>query len=328
MSRDPPMNSERSAAPSSEMLHEVAAEWVLNIAQDPGLRHSADLAAWLAQAPENKAAFLRAELAWQISPLAGRRIGRSPAPRHIARRFASGSAAGLCLATLAAVAWIGLMRQDLWLSMTADYATLQSRQGQFPLPDGSQLELDAGSALDFDSDATGRHAVLRAGTGYFDILPDGRPFTVTTPDVEIRVLGTRFDVRRQGRATVVTLAEGSVEVELHTGERLRLAPGQQLSIRPGADPDVREVSSEEELAWRNGRFTFYDTPLSEVVAVLERHGAGKVVIYDTDLAARRITGSLSLSSPAEELANLAEGLVLNRLHLPGFQILSPAAQKN
>lgn len=321
----------RPACRSRKILHEVAAEWVLNIAQDPGLRHSGELKAWLAQDPENEAAFTRAEVAWQLSPLAGREIGRSVARPRVARgasRFALASAVGLCFATLVGTVWIGLVRHDLWRSMTADYATLHSEQRQFSLPDGSHVELDAGSALDFASDAMGRHAVLHAGTGYFDILPDGRPFTVTTEDIEIRVLGTRFDLRRQGNATVVTLAEGSVEAEMPSGKRLRLVPGQQLTIRPGASPDLREVSPDEELAWRSGRFTFYDTPLSEVVAVLERHGAGKVVIYDDALAARRITGSLSLSSSADELAILAEGLMLNRLPLPGFQILSPSGQKN
>jgi transmembrane sensor len=87
------------------------------------------------------------------------------------------------------------------------------------LDDRSQVEVAAMTARAID-------LRLNAGRGEFDVVPDrGRTFTVHVDGIEVRVLGTRFRVEREGRVAYVSVYRGKVEVRWPGGARV-LAEGQ------------------------------------------------------------------------------------------------------
>ena len=84
------------------------------------------------------------------------------------------------------------------------------------------------------------------GEAVFDVAADhSRPFLIAAGDRTVRVVGTRFDVRRRAGQLSVTVDRGVVEVrpnEVSTGRAFRLHPGQRLDHAQGAaEARVRAV---------------------------------------------------------------------------------------
>lgn len=153
------------------------------------------------------------------------------------------------------------------------------------LADGSEVWLAPGSKL-YVPRSLGWPSWLRSaardvdlnGSGFFAVVRDGRAFTVRTADAEVRVLGTRFEVRGPlaNLGTQVTVQEGRVAVsategrhrtwppvELRAGERTRVdsAPvATQLST----------ISAERIASWRTGGISTLDEPLDAVLSDLGR----------------------------------------------------------
>ena len=217
--------------------------------------------------------------------------------------------------------WVGVLRPDLWLRLSADHVAALGEVRALTLEDGSRVLLDGGSAIDTDLSGEVRRVVLREGSAYFDVRPDGRSFVVQLGTTEVRVLGTRFGLQLVGEGSIVTLESGSVEVSGNGVAPVTLTPGQQLRQEAGRPPDLREVSAEEALGWREGRVTFYDVPLAEVTDKLARSGVGPILLARPGLGARRVSGSLRLEEPERDLARLAAGLGLDIVRLPGLTLL-------
>ena len=314
-------------------LRAEAADWVVRIAANPALEDDPAFHDWLAMGEDRARAFANARLAWQIAAEVGNSVpvDQAPARRPFRLLPSPGGAlgpamacAGLAALTLTAL-WLDMVRPDLRLHLSADHVTRPGPAQGFALLDGTRTLLDGGSALDYAEDGATRRVTMRSGAAYFDVTKGERPFSVRLGDSEVRALGTRFEVRDCGDCMIVTLEEGRVEVLGPGGRSVAvLEPGQQLRIpaRSGAAMPVAErVDLSEALAWREGRYAFYDIRLREVTGILQRRGAGAIVIANGAVADRRITGSISLADPAAELAALVEALGLRLVPLPGGQLV-------
>ena len=132
------------------------------------------------------------------------------------------------------------------------------------LVDGTKVWLNANSSLKFFT-ALGNHErkVSLTGEAYFEVSHDrSRPFIVHAHQQDIRVLGTKFNVRALRHESQTTLLEG--KVSLREGQFV-LKPGEQLTTRDGIDLPVKQVEVESFLAWKDGYFLFNNEPLVEVM---------------------------------------------------------------
>ena len=309
-----------AARPDSQArIRAEAAEWMVRLARDPALHDDPTLLDWLERNPAHARALSDARLGWEIAAEVGASV---PAPRPQPRRLRGPLAAGLGLAAASlAGLWLNTVRPDLLGRMTADHVTAPGLVQALTLPDGSQAVLDGGSALDYAEDAADRRVTLR-GAAYFDVKKDGRSFTVTSGDTQVRVLGTRFALRDCGGCILVTLAEGRVQVDdSRTGRQVVLEPGQQLRLGDDATPAPVPVDADQALAWREGRFIIYGASLREVATMLERRGAGRILFADAALARRPVSGSIRLEDPGAELQSLAEAMGFRIIPLPGGKLL-------
>ncbi|PXX25733.1 FecR family protein [Arenibacter sp. ARW7G5Y1] len=122
--------------------------------------------------------------------------------------------------------------------------------------------------------------VFLDGEAFFEVSEDkNNPFIVNTDDINIRVLGTKFDVSSYANDDTVStvLVEGAVELyqtrgELRDKDKYLLAPGQIASWKKlENDMDIAVVDVNEYTSWINGQIIFKIRPFPEILKVLERH---------------------------------------------------------
>lgn len=145
---------------------------------------------------------------------------------------------------------------------------------QVTLPDGTKVWLNAESILKYPSRFEGfQRRVNLSGEAYFEVVKDKkRPFRVTTAGQNLEVLGTQFNITAYDSESAIktTLVEGSVRItNLKAGVDNTLKPGQQ-SIITGGNTDIKEVSTQQFSAWKDGFFIFEGTPFPEVLEQLAR----------------------------------------------------------
>ena len=160
------------------------------------------------------------------------------------------------------------------------------------LSDGTNVHLNAGSTLVFPS-MFGKDArvVELSGEGYFDVTHSGVPFIVKSKSMDVRVLGTTFNMTAYPEDPVVTttLLTGKVAVTCHsqtdtTTRTTVLTPGLQARFQPREGVlQVDSVDVEEQTAWRRGEFTFEDVDLGSIMTIIGRSFALNVTFDDPEL---------------------------------------------
>lgn len=190
------------------------------------------------------------------------------------------------------------------------------------LPDGTKVWLNAESVLQYPSQFKGRERLVNlSGEAYFDVAKDKkRPFRVGTAEQVLEVLGTQFNITAYDNelATKTTLVEGNVKVtNLKVGADNMLKPGQQ-SIVIGGDTKIKEVSTEQFSAWKDGFFSFDSTPFPEVLEQLARW-------YDIEIEYRKkpsktFSGKMKRSAQLASVLDFFEGSGIT-FHLEGRRLI-------
>ena len=157
------------------------------------------------------------------------------------------------------------------------------------LSDGTNVHLNAGSTLIFPS-IFGKDArvVELSGEGYFDVTHSNIPFIVKNKSMDVRVLGTTFNMTAYPEDLMVTttLWTGKVAVTCHsqtdsTTQTTILTPGLQARFQPHEGVlQVDSVDVEEQTAWRRGEFAFEDVKLGNIMTIIGRSFALNVT-FDT-----------------------------------------------
>ncbi|HEY2356726.1 MAG TPA: FecR domain-containing protein [Phenylobacterium sp.] len=150
------------------------------------------------------------------------------------------------LAAAATIAFAVLPASVFLPAATQTFETAKGEHRSIKLADGSTLELNAGSRLSVTLGAYSRRVVMDEGEAVFDVAPDKpRPLIIAVGDRTLRVVGTRFDVRRRAGQLSVTVERGLVEVgptAPAAGRAFRLHPGQRLDHDEGAADVVADLN--------------------------------------------------------------------------------------
>ncbi|SHE54928.1 FecR family protein [Flavisolibacter ginsengisoli] len=136
------------------------------------------------------------------------------------------------------------------------------------LSDGTKVWLNAESTLRYPTAFAGNERKVEiSGEAYFEVAHNAqKPFYVTKGGMEIKVLGTHFNVNTydDGSPASVTLLEGSVKVS-NGGKQSMLIPGQQARMNGGIISIVDNVDMDQVLAWKNGKFQFGENTSIETI---------------------------------------------------------------
>ena len=113
---------------------------------------------------------------------------------------------------------------------------------QLTLSDGTRVWLNAETELKYPVAFVGEgREVMLKGEAYFEVAKNvSRPFVVKTEQLDIKVLGTSFNMKSYPSETQqVTLVQGKVEVRVGNYSR-KLQPGEQLNYS-SEGPEIRDV---------------------------------------------------------------------------------------
>ncbi|SME93740.1 FecR family protein [Tistlia consotensis] len=340
------MSDEARMAADEQTSERQAADWIVRLS-DPALspaqraRLQEQCEAWRAAAPAHRAAYRDVDRIWRLLRTAALEAGTlskaPPRPDAGADRPRRRRWVGWLAAALALLLLLGLARfylGDPLVALSADYRTGPGETRSIALADGSSVVLDANSAIAVEPAAGGRHLRLLAGSAAFTVVKAkakteagaetgaAAPFVVEADGLEVRAEGTRFELQLDDEAARITVLEDLVRVARH-GEpeaaAVVVGPGERLTIPADGETETLEpVDPAQATAWQQGRLVVDKRPLAEVVAALNRHRRGRLLIADPALAGREVSGSLPLDAPAEADAALAGQLGASLLELPPF----------
>ena len=223
---------------------------------------------------------------------------RKSAYRQQVRTCCRYAAAILLLIVSSSVLTYWLMRSDDSPALPLTYNTLYTPAGQraqLVLQDGTEVWLNAKSKLVYPSRFEGKSRnVTVEGEAFFKVAKDSvKPFIVSAGEVEMKVLGTQFNVYSYPETGYVetSLLEGAVKVFFTGKERegVVLKPNQQVTVS-GEEMKVEPIARKERFLWREGIYAFENEPLIHILKKLELYYDVRIIVEDSSLFKDTYTG--------------------------------------
>jgi transmembrane sensor len=210
----------------------------------------------------------------------------------------------------------------------SEVSTKNGSRTKIQLPDGSTVWLNSSSKLVYDNEhfGTGIREVSLTGEAYFDVVKNpAKPFVIHTAKMDIKVLGTAFNVKCYPgeKTTETSLIHGSVEVTLKDRqEKIMMKPNEKLiinndDVKQAAAPVKSIMASQKaaplkerpiielrnhltlypadnsivETAWKENRLVFSSETLEEIALKMERWYGVTIIIASERLKKELLTGA-------------------------------------
>ncbi|MDQ6610580.1 MAG: FecR family protein, partial [Bacteroidota bacterium] len=196
---------------------------------------------------------------------------------------------------------------------TAEVFTRPGSRTKLILPDGSEVWLNAGSRLTYQQpfgDAT--RSVNLIGEAFFDVVKSNKPFIIYTGGVQIKVLGTAFNVRSYPNEKKIetSLVRGRVEVTLDKSPEKKyiLKPNEKLTLNTDDEivgnnhkklpPPLAVVSNLRyldsttiaETSWVENKLVFVDESFDDIAKRMERWYGVTIIFKNDKVKNERLTG--------------------------------------
>lgn len=248
----------------------------------------------------------------------------SPSPRVLSmnrRRWLTAAAAVLVLVSGAIFLKLGAVKNEV-------IQTAYGEQKTITLPDNSTVVLNAASRIEYKNDwpAGSPREVWVEGEAFFDVAhkhstgaevkPSDR-FIVHLKHMKVEVLGTRFTINTRRSGEQVVLETGSIKVNLNNQEEFYLKPGEMVQYDQTSKTIAREnINARDHVLWKDNRLKFENSPLSEIIQLIEDNYGYQVVLQDSSLLHRTISGTLS-SENEEVLFKALESMLDLKISISG-----------
>lgn len=168
------------------------------------------------------------------------------------------------------------------------------------LPDGSTVWLNAGSKMVYSQGfGVSDRRLAFQGEGYFEVEKnDEMPFLVQTHDVNVTVVGTKFNFRNypEDEEAVVELLEGKVALENQLKEESvrYLSPNEKMVLHKATGKmDITSAKVKEATLWTENILLFDEDLLPDIVRELERSYHVQIEIENEDLKQARFYGQFN-----------------------------------
>lgn len=226
------------------------------------------------------------------------------------------------LGTVAAAAAVALVLApwgELLPQPDTPYSTAKGESRTIQLSDGSRIDLNTNSHVSVRLEEDARRVTVHDGQVLFEVARDpNRPFLITAGEETVRVIGTKFDLRRRDGQLSVAVVKGLVEVSIDGMDKaIQVRPGQMLEhVEGGKGVVVRAVSAEDQLGWRSGRLVYRDQTLGRIVSDLNQYFdrplrlegenianlkfSGVLIVDGQDAMVRRLSSLLPISATSTD----------------------------
>lgn len=339
--------------PLPEEVEQSVAAWLLRCDRGLTPTEQDDFLQWLAADPRHGARLALYRRSWQrLDQLAlwcPEHGANRPNPDLLApslpRRLRWFLPVSLSLAAAAAIMAAFLIWPSAAPKSGVPVLVVASAEGQRILPDGSVIELNHGAVVSVSFTATERRVRLEQGEAYFTVAKDrAHPFIVTARGVDVRAVGTTFNVRMDAASVEVLVTEGHVQITPPSrettlgpgsqGEQTTepppvplLAANQQVVVSLTPKPEPPEIATltpreiERMLAWQRRLLNFTAAPLSDIVAEFNRHNTVQLVLSDPKLTSIRLSASFYSDNIAGFLRLLEAGFGVRSEYLGESEIV-------
>lgn len=196
------------------------------------------------------------------------------------------------------------------------------------LPDGTIIALNSDSKLSYLPKAYNREErnISFSGEGYFQVFKNKEvPFIINSKGLQVKVLGTTFNlcVRGNSQTAELALEEGSVWLLSTKSTKNVVLQHHQKAILDQSTGNITVLEDEDienSSAWRQGDIIFRNTPLSEVLRVLEENYGVTFKTKCNYCLTDKFTGALSITDLNEVLEVIEKSYHLNA-EISGKEIL-------
>ena len=200
------------------------------------------------------------------------------------------------------------------------------------LPEGTKVWLNAGSKISYSKNFIIDRDVYLTGEAYFDVKHDSlHPFTIHTYNVNIKVLGTIFNVKAYTDDDFIetSLIKGSIELSTTNdpGRKILLRPNEKITISKTfpkkatyaskLNPRIVDApylittinvnkrdSTIEDIAWMEEKLLFKGEPFELLAKKMERWYGVNFIFEDTKSKNIKFTGAFYKQSIIEALQAL------------------------
>jgi len=207
------------------------------------------------------------------------------------RRWMIAAAAAVIVVLGAGLIYTGITRSRS-TAITTAFGEVASRQ----LPDGTDVMMDANSRISYNnvgwSEGKDRE-VWMDGEAFFHVrkTPEHSRFIVHLAHMDVIVTGTRFNVINRHGTENILLEEGSVILRNKKGEQLPLTPGEFVSFKEDLW-QKKAVQPDSLMAWKEQKLVFSNTPLRDLVTVINDHYGVHLRLADSSIADSTISAML------------------------------------
>jgi len=189
------------------------------------------------------------------------------------------------------------------------YVAATDQKVNVTFPDGSIGILNTNSSFTYPESFGNVRNVSFSGEAYFDIQKSEKPFIIDVNGVNVKVLGTAFNLVTTEKQVQLYVDRGLVAFE-KDGKQTQVPAGKEAIFnRNDASVVVRNVPSANIMSWRNGVFNFDQTPLGEALDELGKYYQVEFKLSTQKLQACKISATFENQSLKEVLETI--GSVLN-----------------
>jgi len=188
------------------------------------------------------------------------------------------------------------------------------------LPDSSVVWLNAASRIRVQSAFHGsqREVYLDEGEAFFEIQKNPeKPFIVHTGTLDIRVLGTSFNIRSYEAApeVKVTVSTGRVFVKDRDKSLAVLTPNQQLTFdRHSKTWAQRDVDATQERAWQDGDSYLEQASFDELALIFHNTYGLNLKAGNPAIKGYQFTLRMHNNVPVDQMLNL-----INSIHNTSYR---------
>ena len=165
------------------------------------------------------------------------------------------------------------------------------------LEDGTKLWVNAGTRVVYPSVfESNKREIYVDGEVYLDVAPDiKRPFIVSTNRMNVKVLGTSFNVMayEKDKLHSVVLVSGSVRVKTDNKQSGELKPNNMFTYEDGVS-NIKDVDTDYYVSWKDGLYSYNIESLSVVLGRLSRYYGKKMHYDEASISELKCSGKLDM----------------------------------